>query len=153
MRLCVWVFLASLILPACRRKLEPATPPAARREGIVARVGDVEISADQLAALISGQSPEVRQNLASAARKRALVENEVRLELLAAEALRRGYDREPAFQHAVKQQLASMLLQKEQGAQGLDKLLSQLRGRTKVEIFETELAKVRLDPTPSPASP
>jgi len=151
MRLRVWASLASLLLtlPACRRKVEPAAPPPARTEGIVARVGNVEISADQLAALIAGQPPEVRQNLASAERKRALLENEVRLELLAAEALRRGYDREPAFQHAVKQQLASILLQKEPQPK-LEELLAQLRSRTQVEIFEKELGKVRVDPAPAP---
>jgi hypothetical protein len=152
MELRVWASLALLLLafPACRRKVEPVAP-LARSEGLVARVGEVEIRAEQLAALISGQPAEVRQNLASAARKRALLENEVRLELLAAEALRRGYDRDPAFQHAVKQQLASILLQKEPG-QKVEELLARLRTRTRVEIFESELTKVRVDPAPAPVS-
>jgi hypothetical protein len=150
MKLGVWASLASLLLtlPACRG----GAPPAPPSEGIVARVGSVEIRADQLAALISGQPPEVRQNLASAARKQALLENEVRLELLAAEAIRRGYDRDPAFQHAVKQQLASMLLQKEPGPK-MEELLARLRSHTRVEIFEAELAKVRVDLAPAPTPP
>jgi hypothetical protein len=114
---------------------------------VVARVGDAEISAAELAALIAAQPPEVRRNLTSAAQRRALLENEVRLELLAAEALRRGYDREPAFQHAVKQQLASRLLQQETGKK-LDELLSRLRRQTRVEIFEPELARLKLEPPP-----
>jgi hypothetical protein len=149
MKVRVRVSLAFLLLtlPACGSK-KPEVPPAPP-EPIVARVGTVEIGAQQLAALIAGQPAEVRQNLAAPERKRALLENEVRLELLAAEALRRGYDRDPAFQHAVKQQLASMLLQKEPG-QKLDQLLTELRGRTKVEIFESELAKVRVDTGSAP---
>jgi len=147
MKLRVWASLASLLLmlPACRRNAEPAPPQPA--PGVVARVGDAEISAAELAALIAAQPPEVRRNLTSAAQRRALLENEVRLELLAAEALRRGYDREPAFQHAVKQQLASRLLQQETGKK-LDELLSRLRQQTRVEIFEPELARFKLEPPP-----
>src|SRR5437867_4203748 len=123
----VWlsVGLLLLALPACRRQRSPSAAAPPDSEAVVARVGETVISAAALSALIAAQPPAVRQNLASPARKRDLLENEVRLELLAAEARRRGYDREPELQHALKQLLASTLINKEQGRRKIDDLLAE----------------------------
>jgi hypothetical protein len=145
--------LGLLVPSGCRRKV---TPPGLSelQPGVVARVDDTVITADELAGIIARQPPAVRRNLANPARKRAFLDNEVRMTLLAAEARRRGYDRDPDFQRALRQQLASTLLQREpQLEHQMDQLLVDLKKRSKVAIFEGELAKVAVDTSGADASP
>jgi peptidyl-prolyl cis-trans isomerase C len=51
--------------------------------------------------------------LAAPAQRKAFVENLVKFELLAQEALRKGYDKDPQFIHESKQRLGQLLLDKD----------------------------------------
>lgn len=59
------------------------------------------------------QPPAVRAMLASPAQRKAFVENLVKFELLATEAVREGYDRDPQFLDDSRQRLGQLLLDKD----------------------------------------
>lgn len=86
---------------------------SAKPEEIVARVGDVEITRDDVQKHIDRLSPFVRARYSAPERKKELLENLVRFEVMAREARARGYDRDPDVQRAVKQQMITQFMQKE----------------------------------------
>jgi peptidyl-prolyl cis-trans isomerase C len=71
------------------------------------------VGADDLAQRAAAQPPSVRAMLAAPAQRKTFVENLVKFELLAQEAIRRGYERDPAFVQKSKQRLGQILLEKE----------------------------------------
>jgi parvulin-like peptidyl-prolyl isomerase len=83
-----------------------AADPVARGDGLVITVADVQ-------SRINAQPPVARGQYASLDRKKELVADLVNFELLAAEALRRGYDRDPDVVRLVKQQMVGKLVQKD----------------------------------------
>ena len=62
---------------------------------------------------INKQSPFVRARYTSADKKKEFVDGLVRFEVMAAEAARRGYDKDPDVQRVMKQQMISKLMQKD----------------------------------------
>jgi peptidyl-prolyl cis-trans isomerase C len=97
---------ACAALAACAKRTEaPSGSP------VVAKVGDVTITVDDLQQRINTQPPFVRARYASPEKKKEMLDEMVRLEVLAAEAKRRGYDRDPTVLHAMKQQMVTKLLE------------------------------------------
>jgi parvulin-like peptidyl-prolyl isomerase len=80
--------IAILILPAVAQdKLAP---------GVVAKMGEVEIRADEVKVLLDAASPEARAQLAQApAELNRLIRNELLRRVLAAEARTKGWDKRP----------------------------------------------------------
>jgi len=80
---------------------------------VVAKVDDAVISVADVQERINKQSPFVRARYTSPDKKKEFVDGLVRFEVLAAEAARRGYDKDPDVQRVMKQQMISKLMQKD----------------------------------------
>jgi peptidyl-prolyl cis-trans isomerase C len=79
----------------------------------VARFDGGAIGEQDLASRVATQPPAVRAMLANPAQRKAFVENMVKFELLAQEAVRKGYDVDPQFLQDSKQRLGQILLDKD----------------------------------------
>jgi parvulin-like peptidyl-prolyl isomerase len=96
----------------------PAAPvttaeEAARRAEVVAQFGATKLRVGQLEDTILQQNPFMQQRYVSAEAVRALLERNLRFEVLAAEALRLGYDKDVAVRLAVKQNAVQALIKQE----------------------------------------
>lgn len=90
---------------------EPPSGPPPAAEELVAVGQDVRITVGDFLARMGEQSPFIRARFTTLERKREFLDNLVRFELLAAEALRRGIDRGPdgvELQASVRTQLDSL---------------------------------------------
>jgi peptidyl-prolyl cis-trans isomerase C len=100
--------------PACRHGGRAAGEArAVDSSEVVAKVDDAVITVSDVQARINKQAPFARARYADPARKRQLVEELVQNEALAAEAARRGFDKDPDVQRAVKQQMVAKLVQRD----------------------------------------
>lgn len=97
-------------------------PPAeARRYGlteaqsreVLARVGDTDITLGEFAERLASQSPYLRARLNSPERRREMLDNMIRFELLVQEAKRRGLDHDEALARLETQALVDELLASE----------------------------------------
>jgi len=80
---------------------------------VVAKVDDAVITVEDVQERINKQSPFVRARYTSADKKKEFVDGLVKFEVMAAEAARRGYDKDPDVQRVMKQQMISKLMQKD----------------------------------------
>ena len=99
--------LASLLciaLAAAACKKSEKSGPA------VARVGDEVITADEVRQRLNETSPFLRARYSTLERKKEFVENMVRNELLAQEAVRQGYDKSPAVREQMKRAMIQELI-------------------------------------------
>ena len=96
------VFCAVLALAACR-KGEKSGP-------VVAEVGDEKITADEVRQRLNETSPFLRARYNTVERKKEFLENMVRNELLAQEAIRQGYDKSPAVREQTKRAMIQELI-------------------------------------------
>jgi peptidyl-prolyl cis-trans isomerase C len=80
---------------------------------VVAKVDDSVITIADVQERINKQSPFVRARYTSAEKKREFLDTLVKFEVMAAEAARRGYDKDPDVQRVMKQQMISKLMQKD----------------------------------------
>lgn len=85
----------------------------AERREVLAKVGPREITLGEFADRLAEQSPYLRARYNSPERRRELLDNMIRFELLAQEAERRGYGREPEVARAESQALVQELLARE----------------------------------------
>lgn len=92
--------------------VRPATPKAGVGEP-VAKIGSVVLTTGDLEQRLNEQSPFVRARYQSDERKKEFLDNQVRFEVLALEALRRGYDQDPEVQEALKKILVQKLTREE----------------------------------------
>src|SRR5205814_2121887 len=76
----------------------------------VARVGDEVITADEVRQRLNETSPFLRARYSTLERKKEFVENMVRNELLAQEAVRQGYDKSPAVREQMKRAMIQELI-------------------------------------------
>jgi parvulin-like peptidyl-prolyl isomerase len=96
--------------PSASASAQPAglTPELAAR--VLAKVGDHEITLGEYAATLDRMDPFERLRYQSPDRRKQLLDELVDLELLAAEARRRGLDKQPETQERVRQMLRDELL-------------------------------------------
>jgi len=78
-----------------------------QKKEVVAKIGDVEITLAEFEKRLNQQSTFARNQYRSAQQKQTFLETMVRFELLANEALRRGYDQDPQVKLAQKQAMVS----------------------------------------------
>lgn len=91
-----------------------APPAAAAGQGEpLATIGAVVLTTGDIEKRLNEQSPFVRARYQSDERKQEFLDNQVRFEVLAHEAYRRGYDREPDVVEAVKKILVQRLTREE----------------------------------------
>jgi peptidyl-prolyl cis-trans isomerase C len=99
---------------ACRSSgRSPRETRATDSSEVVAKVDDAVITVGDLQALINKQPAFVRVRYTDPARRRQFVDELVQNEVLAAAAARRGYDKDPDVQWAVKQQMVAKLVRKD----------------------------------------
>lgn len=92
----------------------PMTPEEiARRKQVVAKVEGIEITVGKIEDHISSQSPMLRSRYANPDELKKLVDSLVRFELLAAEAARRGYDKNLTVVRTLKESTVQNLMRSE----------------------------------------
>lgn len=109
------ILLASLAFCACKPVAGPANKAPARSGPVLARVDDAEITASDLQDLLNryAHTPFVAARYSTPEKRKELLEALVRYELLAREALRRGYDRDPDVQRIAKKQMVAQFEKRE----------------------------------------
>jgi peptidyl-prolyl cis-trans isomerase C len=112
---CSVLCLAALALCACKPSPGPGAKAAARVGPVLARVDDTEITASDLQDVLARYShtPFVLARYSAPEKKKELLEGLVRYELMAHEALRRGYDRDPDVQRIAKKQMVALFEKRE----------------------------------------
>ena len=107
--------LAALTLCSCKPSPSPAAKTAARSGPVLARVDDTEITVGDLQELLNryAHTPFVLARYSTPEKKKELLDNLVRYELMAREALRRGYDRDPDVQRIAKRQMVAQFEKRE----------------------------------------
>ena len=79
----------------------------------VARIDDTVITVGEVQDRINKQAPFVRARYSSPEKKKEFVDNLIRIEVMAKEAEKRGYDKDPEVVRVMKQQMISKFLQKD----------------------------------------
>jgi peptidyl-prolyl cis-trans isomerase C len=107
--------LAALALLACKPSPGPGAKAAPRSGPVLARVDDTEITASDLQEVLAryAHTPFVLARYSTPEKKKELLDSLVRYELLAREALRRGYDRDPDVQRIAKKQMVALFEKRE----------------------------------------
>jgi peptidyl-prolyl cis-trans isomerase C len=102
----VWLCLLTL---ACGAK----SPGTAEPSNVVARVDGKPITLSEVQQRIDALDPYSKARYSSPEQRKKFLENLVRFEVLAREAEKRGYDRDPDVQRALKNQMIQVFLRKE----------------------------------------
>jgi peptidyl-prolyl cis-trans isomerase C len=107
--------LAALTLCSCKPGPEPAAKRANGLGPVLARVDDTEITAGDMQELLGryAHTPFVLARYSTPEKKKELLDGLVRYELMAREALRRGYDRDPDVQRIAKRQMVAQFEKRE----------------------------------------
>ncbi len=95
----------TLVTPACS-----GSRASAGASPVLAKVGDTDITVADVETRLDEQSPFLRARYGSPEKKKELLDEMVRFEVLAAEAKRRGYDRDPSVLRAEKEAMVSTFL-------------------------------------------
>jgi peptidyl-prolyl cis-trans isomerase C len=102
-----FVLVLAISFPAsCKRQ-------TSADQDVIAKVGDHLITVGDLQRQIESQPRGVRARYASPERKKELLDSAVNFELLAHEAEKRGYERDPDVQRLIKQQMVNELVRRE----------------------------------------
>lgn len=117
------IFLAAAAFAACSKSSKSSSP-------VVAKVGDQVITADEVKERLNETSPFLRARYNTVERKKEFVENLIRNELLAQEAVRQGFDKSPAVKEQAKRAMIQELIKHQ-----LDEKL------TGADISEDEMKK------------
>jgi peptidyl-prolyl cis-trans isomerase C len=90
-----------------------ASPTGKKGGAVIARFGDQTLTADEIQSKLNERSPFERARYNTLERKKELIEQLVRFELLSAEATKRGLDKDPEVLHTMKTLMARKLVQQE----------------------------------------
>jgi parvulin-like peptidyl-prolyl isomerase len=101
-----------LLVAGCGSKGSPAAAPA-KSGSVVARVDGKEITVTDVQQRINALDPYSKARFSSPEQRKKFLENLVRFEVLASEAQKRGYDRDPDVQRVLKNQMIEVFLRKE----------------------------------------
>jgi peptidyl-prolyl cis-trans isomerase C len=101
-----------LLAASCGAKGPPGAAPAASGN-VVARVDGKTITVTDVQQRINALDPYSKARYSSPEQRKRLLENLVRFEVLASEAQKRGYDRDPDVQRVLKNQMVDVFLRKE----------------------------------------
>jgi peptidyl-prolyl cis-trans isomerase C len=107
--------IAALALPACKHARERSGQKAENVDPsqVVAKVDDTVITVTDVQERINKQSPFVRARYTNADRKKEFLDGLIKFEVMASEAERLGYDKDPEVQRVMKQQMISKFMQKD----------------------------------------
>jgi peptidyl-prolyl cis-trans isomerase C len=128
MRQLSWILCAVALATSCQKKDDasstaggpgraPATttPPQSTEElgAPLAKIDDVTITLGEFEERINRQSPYIRARYTSLEQKKEFLDQLVRFEILAKEAYRRGYDKDPEVVRTMKQVMIQKLMRDE----------------------------------------
>jgi peptidyl-prolyl cis-trans isomerase C len=102
-----------LALPACKSAKVAPTAGNAELGQVVAKVDGNVITLGEVQERINKQSPFIRARYNTIEKKKEFLDNLIRFEVMASEAQRRGYDKDPEVIRVMKQQMISKFLQKD----------------------------------------
>src|SRR6267143_875512 len=102
--------LASVLCIALALAAAPACKKSDKSGPAVAEVGDEKITADEVRQRLNETSPFLLARYNTVERKKEFLENMVRNELLAQEAIRQGYDKSPAVREQTKRAMIQELI-------------------------------------------
>lgn len=102
------IILLSLQLQSCKRKAKEE-----KAEEVLAEIGEVKITVKDFQDTINSYTPYLRSKYNSFEKKKEKLEKMIRFELLALEAKKRGYDKDPMVQRGLKQSLIRELVKRE----------------------------------------
>jgi peptidyl-prolyl cis-trans isomerase C len=111
--------LLALLVPlalgasACKSAKIKPTQDNADLSQVVAKVEDSVITVGDFQERINKQSPFIRARYTTVEKKKEFLDNLIRFEVMANEAKRRGYDKDPEVLRVMKQQMISKFLQKD----------------------------------------
>ena len=101
---------------ACKRRAARSERPRRRRaisSQVVVEVDESVITVGDVQERINKQSPFVRARYTTPEKKKEFLDNLIRFEVMADEAEKRGYDKDPEVVRVMKQQMISKFLQKD----------------------------------------
>jgi peptidyl-prolyl cis-trans isomerase C len=104
---------AALASPACKKGSIKPTQDQGELSQVVARIGDSVITVGDVQERINKQSPFIRARYTTLDKKKEFLDNLIRFEVMAGEAQKRGYDKDPEVERVMKQQMISKFLQKD----------------------------------------
>jgi peptidyl-prolyl cis-trans isomerase C len=105
--------LGAAAAPGCKRKSKSGGAQGGDSTPVVAKVDDSRITVADVQERINKQSPFVRARYTTPEKKKEFLDSLIRFEVLANEAEKRGYDKDPEVQRVMKQQMISKFLQKD----------------------------------------
>ena len=106
--------LVAVALPACKKKGKgKGGGSGGDPSQVVAKVDDAVITVGDVQERINKQSPFVRARYTTNEKKKEFLDSLIRFEVMANEAERRGYDKDPEVLRVMKQQMISKFLQKD----------------------------------------
>jgi parvulin-like peptidyl-prolyl isomerase len=100
-------------LPACSKKKGKGHSGSGDSSQVVAKVDETVITVGDVQERINRQSPFVRARYTTNEKKKEFLDSLIRFEVMANEAERRGYDKDPEVLRVMKQQMISKFLQKD----------------------------------------
>ena len=114
----LWALAGLSAAPGCGKPAAPSSAPSAPAQTgdlgqPVARIDDTVITVGEVQDRINKQAPFVRARYSSPEKKKEFVDNLIRIEVMAKEAEKRGYDKDPEVVRVMKQQMISKFLQKD----------------------------------------
>ena len=111
-----WMILAAVLLAAgCKGKPESNPKGSVGPQTVLAQVDDIVITSADLKDLLARYSsqPFVLARYSSIEKKRELLDSLVRYDVLAIEARKRGYERDPEVQKVAKDKMVKLFTQQE----------------------------------------
>ena len=100
-------------LTACKPAKIKSSQDNSELGQVVAKVDDNLITVGDVQERINKQSPFIRSRYTTLDKKKEFLDNLIRFEVMAAEAQKRGYDKDPEVIRVMKQQMISKFLQKD----------------------------------------
>jgi len=100
-------------ITACKPAKIKSTQDNSELGQVVAKVDDNVITVGDVQERINKQSPFIRSRYTTLEKKKEFLDNLIRFEVMAAEAQKRGYDKDPEVIRVMKQQMISKFLQKD----------------------------------------
>jgi peptidyl-prolyl cis-trans isomerase C len=107
------IFALVSTLTACKPAKIKSTQDNSELGQVVAKVDDNVITVGDVQERINKQSPFIRSRYTTLEKKKEYLDNLIRFEVMAAEAQKRGYDKDPEVIRVMKQQMISKFLQKD----------------------------------------
>jgi peptidyl-prolyl cis-trans isomerase C len=98
---------------SCAKRRTAVSGPAPGDSPPVARIDDTVITVADVQDRINKQAPFTRGRYTTLDKRKELLDNLIRIEVMAKEAEKRGYDQDPEVVRVKKQQMISKFLQKE----------------------------------------